>query len=713
MKKSTQTKKVNQASRVAFLFGIAFLITLIYIGRLLYLQVFSVDKYRKSAISQRRSVTEIVPKRGLIFDRNKNPLAMSVMVNTCYLFPEDAKKEANIIETLSYILGLEPSVIKDALGSKEYAVMLKTQLSQEEVEKLNKSGLGCISIEQESSRLYPKGPILGQTLGFTNWEGVGVYGIESFYDDILRGESGQEVISIDTHGYKIPFDAESRINEKAGENILLTIDSNFQKIVYEELKKAWNTYQPERVSVILMDPNNGEILAMDSFPNYDPNNPSKIIDQNLLASFEKIDDKEKEKLRETLWDNPCVSELYEPGSVFKTLTTAISLETKSSKPGEMYKCTGTIDIDEGVSINCVIYPGSHGDQTLEEAFVNSCNPAYVQIVNEIGKEKFFSYLKALNFPGRTGVDLPAEEDSLYKDSTKDISPAQFSTSAYGHGISVTPLQMISAVNAVINGGYYYKPHIFSKILTNDGEVVKEYEANEPNQVFSKETSDIMIEYLKNVVIGNNASVGKIDGLIVGGKTGTTTKLVDGEYYDDILIRSYWSFFPADNPKYSLMVVIDNPKLHAYDGESEAGVIAANIIDRMMTKKTSEGFTSQTSSIAVPDLTGKTVKEAEEILKAQGLKLSVYGDMESQVIIGKQSPNAKELVPYGDSIKVSPEEVKRVKVIDFTGLNREEISKVIEDTGINVRTDGSGVVKSQSIKAGEIIDASESIVLTLE
>lgn len=711
-RKNKSARQVNPNKRLATLSAFAVLVVLLFIGRLLYLQVFAGEPYRKAAISQRRRSVEILPRRGMIYDRNKSPLALSVTVNTCYLFPDVVEGAEETADLLSYILGMERSTIMDSINSGRQTVRLKSSLSQTEIDELKASGLACYSIEQESARYYPNQEILSQTIGFVGGEGKGLYGVEAYYDAELRGSKGKTVYSRDLQGNVIPVDDSAQISASAGQDLYLTIDIELQQLLMEELEKGYIKHKPKVLSAILMDPNTGEILAMESIPSFNPNTPREPLKDNDKVAWNNLAEEDQLNMLYQVWKNPNITDALEPGSVFKAITTAISLETKSSTSSSLYECTGSIEVAPGVRIYCARSYDPHGLQTMEEALVNSCNPAFVQIVREIGPERFYSYLESLHLNRRSDVDLPAEPKSIMAPTLEELSDIQLATMSYGHGVTMTPIQMIAALNTTINGGYYEVPRILSKLTDSNGQLLREGGSEDKIQIFSQETVNTMRDYLVETVKHSGSPVREIDQVLVGGKSGTTEKIIDGEYSNEETFASYWSFFPADNPKYSLLIVADTPQSSIF-GNEVSGEISLKIIKAMLDRGLDGNPTSsQTGLVESPDLAGLTVDEARLLCQDLGLELSVYGDMDSYEIIGGQIPEKGELVNPASKMEALPLDDRVYRVPDFMDLNEGQIEDFAQDSQLPIELEGQGKVIYQRPRAGENVPIDTTIVLTL-
>lgn len=712
--KNNTPRRVHPLARVRFVFIFALLIAVGFLARLFYLQVLAGQPFQEAALAQRRRTIAVKPKRGTIFDSANRPLAVSVMVNTVYVFPQEVeekdKKEA--IDLLSYILHLEKDDVAKAFSSSRYDVALKTKLTQKEMDQLQSSGLRAYRVVQEAERYYPNQELMAQGLGFVNEEGQGTYGLEEQYDGLLRGKGGQTTLSRDLGGNIIPTETVERYASEEGQNLHLTINLDAQRILAEELRKGLNDSKAETGTAILMNPNTGEILAMESYPSFNPNMPYATPSGLEDAAWKAMSEEERLSLLYARWKNPAVSTVYEPGSVFKSLTSAIALETKSSSPESRYVCTGQIELAPHVWIRCWRHDHPHGSQTLEEALNHSCNPAFVQIVREIGRDNFYSYLQSLRMGQITGVDLPGEQASLFPATIEKLESVQMQTMSYGHGISVTPLEMMAAVNTVINGGYYRVPHLFSSSSTEEGKVLSQYRENVTDPIFSQETVELMRRYLLSTTRASNSKVSRIAEVDVGSKSGTTMILENGDYTDKT-IASLYSFYPAEKPETALFVVVNNPKTKVF-GNEVSGEVSANIIERLLTLK-KNGQQDNAEGQTVPDVRGKTVQEARATLEKAGFSLSVYGAMHDFTLVDRQSPAAGAVVPAQSVIECRPDEKERYRVPSLVGMSAEAIKPLLQQANLSVSFTGAdrGVIVAQEPEAGAVVEKDTALVLTAD
>lgn len=697
-------RKYNFSNRIIFVLVLIMLLVLVYLVRLLQLQVFGGEQYKTGAIEQKRTVVKVAAERGDIYDRNGNVLAQTVTVNTCYLFPKIFKQNKDTesyINELSSVLGLEKAAIKEKIDSNKDRVVLKKRLSQEEVDLVNKIGLTqSIKIEKENSRFYPNGETGSRLIGYTDLSNEGLYGIEKEANDELSGKKGIQVYSRDSKGYIIPYESYEEYTEEDGNNVVLTIDGKLQDVAYKVAKEGMEEFSPEKLSIIITDPNTGQILAMETLPTYDKNNPRNLTDDTDLSEDEKLND------LYSLWSNPAVSDLYEPGSVFKVITTSVALEEKAVDENSTFVCNGSLEVAPGVTIKCWRYWNPHGTQTLSEALGNSCNPSFVQIINKVGLENYYDYLDSLNLTRITGIDLPTEQNGMV-DNYEDIGPVEFATMSYGHGISLTPIQVIQAVNTAVNGGYYYKPYVIDRYEDTEGNIVKKNQPEMLTQVFSNETSSKVRDLLVNNVENGASNAVLIDGYTIGGKSGTTDKLIDGNYDNDETISSFYSCYPGNDPKYSILIVVDSPKGET-GGNAVAGKLSKKVLSEIIEiEKGLELENKQT--IKLPNLIDLSVEEAKIKLDEKGILYKVIGEYNNLNPVISQSIKGGETISTDKTIELKSDNSKLV-VIDFSDIDESTLKDL--ESIYNIKYEQAEEF-SQSIEKGTIIDKDEEIIIYKE
>lgn len=539
--------------RVMTVFCVASLLTLALIVRLINLQVLN-SQYKIYAVENSRYAVKIPASRGSILDTKGKVLAQSVKINVCYMVPENIQDHKAAAKQFAQILSLDEIDVQKKMEQKG-AVLLKKDLTKEETEEIEKLDSSDVFIKIENGRYYPNEDLAAHLLGFTNIDNEGSYGLELSYDKILSGVPGKEMLSRSISGERVSYKDEMVFSETPGETIVTTIDLGIQEILYQRGKEAFESMNPKELILVAMNPNNGDILGMQAFPNFNSNHPRDIAAKQSDQTKKLSED---ELLQEyfKLWNNPCISNMYEPGSVFKLITLSAALEENTTDDSHVYYCDGFVhDLPGEFDVRCWSWNNPHGTQDISHALTNSCNPAFVQIARELGKEKLYEYIIGFGFGELTGIELPGETYGEMPKSIDEIRPLELATLSFGHGIATTPIQTISAVSAVVNGGKLYRPRIVKETLNSRGEVVQKIPIVEKRQVISENTSTKMRNYMQRV-IDDGIGIVQIPGYNIGGKTGTTVKLVDGKYDDEYRLHSFVSTFPADKPDIVLLAMMD-------------------------------------------------------------------------------------------------------------------------------------------------------------
>ncbi|MFT4144893.1 MAG: penicillin-binding transpeptidase domain-containing protein [Mobilitalea sp.] len=559
--KTNRSFTSRMQARLLLVFCVISLLLVGLMGRLIYITQVDGDRYTKQVLSRQSYTSAVLPyKRGSITDRNGTILAQSVLMYRLILDPlrlnENPKAQAPTMKALQDYFEITEATVQDILNTKpksQYVTMLKNldyDLVQtfKDYMKENEDILG-VNFEEEYVRNYPFSTLASDVLGFTSADNTGFWGLEEYYNDELNGTNGRE------YGY---YDANlniERIVKKAvnGNTVVSTIDANVQRIIQEKIVEFNTEFGSKNIEVLLMNPNNGEILGMASNQEYDLNNPqdlSGIYSEEEIASMTA---EQKTEVLNALWKNDVISSGFEPGSTFKPITIAAALEENLSEPEHTYICDGGEWVG-GIYIHCNKRAG-HGEITLGEALMYSCNDALMQIVAEEGKDIFYQYETALGFGKTTGIDLPGEAAGIIHAYDK-LNPTELATSSFGQTFDSTMLQLASAFSSLVNGGNYYKPHAVKKIVNDSGVTVKEMEPVLVRQTVSSKTSDFIQEYMYQTVENGTAGGAKVEGYAVGGKTGTAQKHpVESKTY----IVSFLGCVPAINPEVVIYVMIDEPQ----------------------------------------------------------------------------------------------------------------------------------------------------------
>ncbi|MBB6455025.1 stage V sporulation protein D (sporulation-specific penicillin-binding protein) [Salirhabdus euzebyi] len=636
MKRVSQVT-VRKRLVTVFLFALVFFIIMSF--RLGYVQFVIGDMLMDKAEELWSRDIPLKPDRGEILDRNGNVLVENVSAPSVAIVPRQIKNPQDTAEKLSEILNMSVKDAYDVLTMTASVHIIHPEgrkLTEEQAIKIQELNLEGVYIAEDSKRFYPHDEMLAHVLGFTGIDNQGLAGIELSYDDKLNGEKGSLSFFSDAKGHKMNDMADLYTPPKDGLNLKLTIDERVQTIIERELDLAEAKYNPDGAIGIAMDPNTGEILAMSSRPNFHPaefqNVPAEVYNRNL-----------------PVWST------YEPGSTFKIITLAASLEEKLIDLEEdEFNDTGSIEVG-GAHLHCW-KSGGHGHQTYLEVVQNSCNPGFVTMGEKLGKEKLFTYIKNFGFGQKTGIDLSGEgKGILFKE--ENVGSVELATTAFGQGVSVTPIQQVTAVSAAINGGYLYQPYVAKEWIDPiTGKVVEETKPIMKKRVISQETSEQIRYALESVVAQGTGGKAFVDGYRVGGKTGTAQKVgADGNYMSNNHIVSFIGFAPADDPKIVVYLAIDNPKNTVQFG----GVVAAPIVGTIMedslralgVEERENGFEKEYNwpekpRVEVPDLIGLTKKDLQKYLT----NLSIEAEGEGEYII-QQAPKAGETVEQGSTIRI--------------------------------------------------------------
>jgi len=574
-KSKTVLRKIKRKiSIVFFLVGLLFLVLA---ARIFLINNKDGDKYSKQVLDHQQYTSTVLPyKRGQIIDRNGTILAYSEKVYNLILDPkiilsDDQYKEPTLnalikcfnlkIEDLENIIATKPDshyekLLKNLTGDQIAA--FKALVADTE----NNPDIKGAWFEDSYIRKYPFSTLACDAIGFATPLNGGEIGLESYYDQSLSGTDGV------TYGYVDEnLDIEKTTKDPIdGDNIITTIDFSVQSIIEKHLKAFNTTYGSNNSAVIVMNPNNGEILGMASYPVFDLNNPRDLTGQYTAAELAKMSDQDTNTALYSLWNNYSVSSIFEPGSTFKPFTVTAALEQNAITTSDTFICKGYQDIPGTKSIKCWL-PSGHGTETLEQTLMNSCNPAMMQIAAKLGAVSFADYQTRFGFGQTTGIDLPGEEAGIVKPST--MSAVDLASNSFGQNFDVNMVQMIAGFSSLINGGNYYLPHIVKRIEKNNGQVIKSIDSTLVRQTITKSTSDTIKTYLKATVDEGTAKKAKIQGYSIGGKTGTAEKYPRG---NDKYVISFMGFAPAENPKFIIYVVIDEPKVSKAEIGSSAPVV---------------------------------------------------------------------------------------------------------------------------------------------
>ena len=617
------TKKNDE--RIKWIFLIVVLLFLILFFKIVYVQVFSYDKLSSLSDDLWSRELPISASRGKILDRNGLVLADNITITSLIIIPNQVKDAEKVSKVLSEILGTSYENMYAHVTKKTSIERVHPEgrnLSFEIADKINSYSFDGVYLVKESKRYYHNKNMLSHVLGYTGVDNQGLSGIELLYDEYLTGEDGAIKYYSDAKGNKLDM-AEVYREPEAGLDIMLTVDYDIQVSVERELDNIVKSFSPDHALAVAMDPNTGEILAMSSRPDFDPNNYKKYNSETLNRNL-------------PIWMT------YEPGSTFKIITTASAVEEGVvNLEKDTFYDSGSVTVS-GAKLRCW-KAGGHGHQTMLEVFENSCNPGFVKMGFSLGKEKLFSYLDLFGFGDKTGIDLNGEGKGIIFD-VGDVKDLELATTSFGQGVSVTPLQQITAVSSIVNGGNLYKPYIMKSILdSKTNNVYLENKKEFVRKTISKNTSNIMRMALESVVSKGGGKVTYIDGYRVGGKTGTAQKVENGRYLENNYIMSFMAVLPSNDPEVVLYLAIDNPKktalLSSYTTTPFVRKILLDIInildiEKQPNQKEKDYEWMDKKYYDVPNVVGMTKKEAKKYLSNFEITFAGEGD-----IVLEQTPEA--------------------------------------------------------------------------
>lgn len=541
-------------------------------------------------------------------------------------------------------------------------------------------------------------------------------GIEASYDNILTGRSGKIVTTIDLNNSEISDNHSTYVEAENGSDVYLTLDVNIQSIVEKYIKKSVESNQCEYATSIIMEPSTGNILAMATYPNFNLNTPFEPNNEETQKKWESMSSSEKTEYLNQMWKNKNISDLYEPGSTFKTIVSSIALEeniTETNVKNDFY-CKSYEEIS-GVKIRCWSTK-SHGYQTLKEALANSCNPAYMQLGKRIGVDTYYKYFEAFGLFNKTSISLPAEQNSIFFDKNS-VKPINLATMSFGQRFKITPLQLITAVSALANNGVLVKPQIVSKTVNKDTGAITTTQTEEVRRVVSKETAKSVIDMMEYVVTNGTGKQGAVKGYTIAGKTGTSEAEVGSKQGNTL---SYVSVAPAENPKIVALVVLYNTPQKNTHGSTVAGPIMSNILSEVLTylgiTPDETNISSNNNSSTVPNVVNKTITEAEKILKNSGFNTVVVSSgNKNSTLVSTQVPAARTVLLKDSTILLySEENSTRTSVVvpDLTKMTLTQARAKLKQMNLNLSYTGTGLVSSQNIKAGTSVEEGTIIEVKL-
>ncbi|MBX9180888.1 stage V sporulation protein D [Paeniclostridium sordellii] len=620
----SKIKRVSKKRLVAVLI-MACCVFFMLIFRTGYLQIVKGDWLTAKALDQQTRDIPIEPKRGTIYDKNMKELAVSVTKYTIWAKPVEVKDKEKAAKVISNLIDEEHEEVLKLLKKKNMAlVKVKRWIDDETAEKIREAKLPGIWVAEDNQRYYPYGNFASYVLGHTSDDATGIAGVEMQYDKHLKGKSGRLIVSTDASGREIPHGMEKYYEPVQGNGLVLTIDEVIQHYTEKAVQKAYELNNAKRVTAIAIDPKTGDVLSMASKPDYDPNNSRTPIYPYYEEELEGYGDKDKIKGYFSMWRNPAVSDTYEPGSTFKLITSSAALEEGVIKEGEKFNCTGSVMVG-GRKIKCWRHYKPHGAQEFKQGVQNSCNPVFVELGSRLGVSKMYDYIEGFGFMDTTKLDLPGEAKGILYNE-KNVGPVELATISFGQSISVTPMQLISAIGAIANDGKLMQPRVVKELVDNQGNVTESIKPKVVRQVISEDTSNKMMEIAESVVSEGSGKAAYIPGYRIGGKTGTAQKVIDGKYAQGKYICSFVGIAPCDDPQIVVLAIVDEPTGVSAFGSTTAGPIVKEIMNDSLKYLGVEPKYSEEEKqeyekekVKVPNIIDLSVEDAIKVLEENKLK----------------------------------------------------------------------------------------------
>lgn len=759
-------------NRLVLVFCFFLVVGTVIVAYLANYQLKMYDYYQSMVLNQLTIQTEVNPERGKILDTNGNILATNVTVYNVIISPHDiiqameqdeelnsdddvdndvyyefadpeygltykgTRQDELIAKVLSVYLSVDYDKImeKAAKQNRMYEV-IKNNVDDKTAEKI-KSFIAEFGLKNQiyfiagAKRYYPKSDLASHVIGFTNSEGVGIYGLERYYNNVLEGTSGRYIIAQDARNNDMPFEYERYIEASNGYNLVTTIDMYIQYELENQLEKTFiESGAQNRVAGIVMDVNTGGILAMATYPSFDLNNPY-VLDDFSAAKLQGMDEDSKEyselywELLYTMWNNKAITETYEPGSTFKIITTAMAFEEQVVTPTDHFYCGGSYTI-EGWSkpISCH-YKAGHGDVTFTVGLQQSCNPVLMQIAERVGKEKFYNYFEAFGYTSKTGIDLPGEVNTIYS-SYKNFSNVSLAVYSFGQTFKTTPIQQIRAISSVANGGYLMTPHLIKGIVDDDGNVIQSFETETVRQVVSTENCKTITGILEEGVAGNGgAKNAYVKGYRVAAKTGTSEKKDKYDEYGNTPWRvgSCVAYAPADSPQIAAVIMVDEPSISSVYGSVVAAPYISNLLSFILpyigveAQYTAEEL--ENLDVTLSNYVGATVENAVADLSWRGFAYEIIGSGDT---VTAQVPQAGSLISSDSGILLlytgDEQPANTITVPDVMGMTAYNANNTLVNLGLNVTFSGSvngssATVISQNPAAGTVVSRGTIIEVTL-
>ncbi|MBQ8541240.1 MAG: PASTA domain-containing protein [Clostridia bacterium] len=708
--------KVSAAekNRMFVMFCIFLVLMLVVVGALVYYQLIKGAEYKEKAIEQQTRDQLVEAKRGQIYDRNMKVLAQSascedVMVNPRQIQAAKAKQDERraqaflegvpfdeedvtekVVKGLVEVLGVDEAFVRKEISLDYASRRIKKKVEPSVANRLREMKLTGVFFVETTKRYYPYSSFASHVIGFTGDDGNGLEGLEKMLDTTLSGTAGRIQVVQDVNNNLTPYEYENYIAPEDGNGVVLTIDEVIQHYVEKYLEEAYNLYDIRNgAAAIVMDPNTGEILAMAVEPNFDLNAPRSVdpvSKLNLMGLKEDGTEYTDGDYLNRVWRNKAVVDSYEPGSTFKSIVAAAAVESGAVNPAtDGFVCTGSKRVAVH-TIHCHKTAG-HGPETFIEALENSCNPAFMEMGAKIGYKNFRAYYEAFGFTSKTDFVLPGESKGIFF-TESNFNEAELATSSFGQGFQITPLQMITAFSAVVNGGKLYKPQLIKAYTDSEGSIVENVEATLVREVISEDTSRVMRAALESVVANGTGNAAYVDGYRIGGKTGTSQKQPRSS---GKRIASFVGFAPADDPQLVCLLILDEPGGNLKGGGAIAAPAVGKILADSLAYMGYEPTYTDNSldEVEVPAAVGMTTWDAKKLIEAQGLSVTIQGE---GAIVTNQLPKGTSHLAKGGLVILYTEAVEEVKVEipSFIGMTKAQAEAKAKELNLNIEIKGGGM-----------------------
>lgn len=717
-----KSEKVRRANRIIqnrtmiLMAVLGVLVFLILVIKLFSLQILRHDELEAKALDQQTRSTEVAATRGTIYDRNGNIMAISATAETVFLSPLEMDRalsdkdnpvawtKDSVAQKLSEILEInKEGILKKMERTDSQYEVLKLRVEEDVADQIrtfiNDEGVVGVYMVTDAKRYYPYATLASQIIGFVGTDNYGLYGLEARYNDVLDGETGLVVSTKDPTGSDMLYGYEQYYKAQNGSDIVLTLDATVQYYVEKALSEMVTSTEAQGATGIVMDVETGAVLAMASSPTYDLNDPSAVY-ESRLASLVKDGQLDLADAQLRQWRNRAINDTYEPGSTFKVLTLAAALEEGVIDENTTFDCTGSIHVLDA-TIHCSNRAG-HGHQTLEQTAGNSCNPAFITYGLRLGTEKFYRYMKDFGLVNGSGIDLEGEALGIFAPQ-ETASELDLACYAFGQNFNTTPVALISAQAACINGGYLHTPYVVERVVDSEGNVLSSHDSTPVRQVVSEETSALVRRCLEYVVSSGTGRNGQVHGYRIGGKTGTADKGNTGE-----VVLSFMCFAPADDPKYIMLLTLDSPTGEGRGGGGTVAPYASRIMGEILPYLGVEPSYSAEellgSDTTVNYVIGMTVADAEEKLKSKGFSVKVVGDGDT---VTDQTPEGGTVIPGKSRVILyagSEKPDTLCTVPSLVGLSPSEANMAVSSAGLLLRFTGTTDSGSDSVR---VINQSEA------